>query len=103
MILRMVIFLLFFGGCSLSISATPLALEVLEKNCVECHNSHEKKGGVALDQGPLDLDDLQLIIDVVSGPDAEMPPKRDPLSGGDIEALRQWVESGAEIPTGRTL
>ena len=79
------------------------ALDVLEKNCIECHNSHEKKGDVALDQGPLELEDLQLIIDVVSGDDPEMPPKRDPLSATDIVALQNWVDAGANIPEGRIL
>lgn len=76
---------------------------VLEQNCIECHNSHDKKGGVALDQGPLKLDDLELIIDVVSGDNPEMPPKRDPLSLADLLVLEKWVRGGATIPDGTVL
>ena len=36
--------------------------EVLQRNCVECHNAHDKKGGVVLDRGPVVIDDRQLIV-----------------------------------------
>ena len=74
------------------------ALLVLEHNCIECHNQHDKKGDVVLDRHPLEVEDAQLILDVVSGDDPEMPPKRDPLMPDEVEALRKWIQSGAEIP-----
>ena len=80
-------FLLILLLPSLATAADP-ALLVLEHNCVECHNSHDKKGDVALDQYPLTIDDKNLILDVVSGPDPEMPPKRDPLAATDVAAVQ---------------
>ncbi|NNE91746.1 MAG: DUF1549 domain-containing protein [Verrucomicrobiales bacterium] len=74
------------------------ALAVLEKNCIECHNSHDKKGDVILDRSPLAIDDLRVILDVVAGPEPEMPPKRDPLSEDEITALVKWIDGGARIP-----
>ena len=79
------------------------AFDVLERNCVECHNSHDKKGGVVLDKSPLKIDDLGFILEVVSGEDPEMPPKRDPLTKDEITALRKWVQAGAKIPAGKVL
>ncbi|MBG89705.1 MAG: cytochrome C [Verrucomicrobiales bacterium] len=78
-------------------------LEVLQRHCVECHNAHDKKGGVVLDRGPIVIDDLQQIVKMVSGQSPKMPPKRDPLSIEEVKALQLWVASGAEIPEGRVL
>ena len=77
--------------------------EVLQRNCVECHNAHDKKGGVVLDRGPVVIDDRQLIVKMVSGHSPKMPPKRDPLSIEEVKALRSWVAGGARIPRGRVL
>lgn len=79
------------------------ALQVLQRNCVECHNAHDKKGGVVLDRGPIAIDDPKLILGMVSGDAPEMPPKRNPLSTEEVNALREWVSAGAEIPDGRVL
>ncbi|MCB1076382.1 MAG: DUF1553 domain-containing protein [Verrucomicrobiae bacterium] len=79
------------------------ALDVLEKNCLSCHNAHDHKGDVILDRSPLQVDDLRDIIDSVTGPDPEMPKDRAPLSASEIAALEAWVNSGATIPTGQIL
>lgn len=79
------------------------ALDVLEKNCIECHNAVDKKGGIGLQQAPLEIDDVTLILEAVSGDEPGMPPKRDPLSAGDVALLKNWIEQGAEIPESRVL
>lgn len=79
------------------------ALAVLQRNCVECHNAHDKKGGVVLDRGPIVVDDPKLIVEMISGDAPKMPPKRNPLSPEEAGALRKWVAGGAEIPEGRVL
>ncbi|MBC7820929.1 MAG: PSD1 domain-containing protein, partial [Planctomycetaceae bacterium] len=79
---------------------------VLARNCLECHNASDRKGGLDLtrrekalagaDSGqvlkPGDLDSL-LVKRIESG---EMPPKgRDRLSADDRKLLRDWVKDGA--------
>ena len=94
------------GLCWLTLQAPSRAvepLEVLQRNCVECHNAHDKKGEVVLDRGPVVVDDPNLIVKMVSGHSPKMPPKRDPLSVEEVKALRLWVADGAQIPEGRVL
>ena len=82
---------------------TENALDVLEKNCIECHNAHDKKGDLILDRGPLVLDNLQQILNAVSGEKPEMPPERDPLDKREVAILEKWIAQGAIIPEGRVL
>ena len=49
------------------------ALAVIGRNCVECHNAHDKKGGVVLDRAPVVVDDLPLVLKMVSGAAPKMP------------------------------
>ncbi len=85
--------------------ATDVAV-LLARNCLECHNTSDRKGGLDLtrreqallggDSGkvlkPGDLDSALLKrIDA-----AEMPPKgRDKLSADDRKLLRDWIKAGA--------
>ncbi len=78
-------------------------LAVLEKNCISCHNAHDHKGDVVLDRLPLQVDNLQMIVDSITGPDPEMPKKLDPLSPAEVAAIEAWVKAGAIIPEGRVL
>ncbi|MEM1295073.1 MAG: DUF1549 and DUF1553 domain-containing protein, partial [Verrucomicrobiota bacterium] len=78
-------------------------LEILERNCVGCHNSHDQKGGVILDQHPVVADDLELILESVSGENPAMPKNRDGLTAEEIESIRSWVAAGARIPAGSVL
>jgi len=82
-------------------SADPLA--VLQRHCVECHNAHDKKGGVILDRAPITIDDPKQIIEMVSGPSPKMPPKRAGLSPNEIAALKKWIQTGSKIPAERIL
>jgi len=78
-------------------------MDVLERHCVECHNADDKKGGVVLDRNPIVIEDPQLIVRMVSGPNPKMPRKRPALSEPEVAALRDWVNQGAKIPSGRIL
>ncbi len=91
---------------STSISRATDVAVLLARNCLECHNSSDRKGGLDLtrreqallggDSGkvlkPGDLDSVLLKrIDA-----DEMPPKgRDKLSADDRKLLRDWVKVGA--------
>lgn len=79
------------------------ALAVLQQNCVECHNAHDRKGGLSLDRGPLVTDDTKLILEMVAGKNPEMPKGRKPLTKSDVDVLRKWIAAGAKIPAGRVL
>ena len=95
---------------SVSVTSRPVVADdvaiVLARNCLECHNASDRKGGLDLtrrekalaggDSGqvlkPGDLDSL-LVKRIESG---EMPPKgRDKLSADDLKLLRDWVKDGA--------
>ncbi len=80
---------------------------ILARNCLECHNESDRKGGLDLtrrehalaggDSGAAiktnDLDSL-LLKRIDAG---EMPPKgREPLSTADRQRLREWIKSGAK-------
>ncbi len=80
---------------------------VLARNCLECHNTSDRKGGLDLtrreqalaggDSGqvlkPGDPENSLLVQRIDVG---EMPPKgRDKLSANDRKLLRDWVKDGA--------
>ncbi len=85
---------------------------LLARNCLECHNAADPKGGLDLslrdkalaggDSGavlkPGDPDNSLLVERIESG---EMPPKeRAKLSAGERKFLRDWVKAGAKWPEG---
>ncbi len=89
---------------------------ILEKRCVSCHNSETPKGGLSLqtrdkatvggDSGPAIVPhkpDESLLLDYISGDQPEMPKQGPPLAQEEVEAIRQWIASGAEWPAGHVL
>lgn len=67
------------------------------QKCLECHGPDEQKADLRLDQaGELDHDEL---IHRVTTDDADdrMPPKGDPLSEEEVEALKAWIAAGAKF------
>ena len=78
-------------------------LDILERNCIECHNANDRKGDVVLDRAPLDVKNVRRIVAVVSGGEPAMPHERPPLEAADIATLREWITRGAAIPAGRIL
>ena len=89
---------------------------IFAEHCLECHSMDKAKGGLALisrDEAikklksghqavsPGKPDTSELIARMMSSdPEEQMPPKehRDkrPLSGSEVETLKQWITAGAE-------
>lgn len=92
---------------------------ILELNCVECHRDGKDEGGLRMDtrDGLLrggdggagvvaGKPDEGLIMERVTLPadDSDiMPPKGDPLTSREIEALKRWISAGAAWPEDRVL
>lgn len=89
---------------------------ILERHCVRCHNEEDHKGGLSLvsevtlrkggDNGAaviLKNAADSLLIQYVEGDKPEMPKNAPPLSRGQVDILRRWIEAGAEWPAGTTL
>ncbi len=92
---------------------------VLETTCVRCHNPEKTKGGFQMhtreallkggDNGtaivPGKPDESALVARISHPKEHEdfMPQKGDPLKRMQIKAIREWVEAGAEWPSGVVL
>ena len=86
---------------------------VLEQTCLSCHNANETKGDLDLSsraaafafEGLVVPGDpaASLLLEVVSGPEPEMPKKADPLTKEQVTVLRDWIAAGAKWPEERTL
>ncbi len=89
------------------------APRIFAEHCLECHGPDKAKGGLTLTDRkgalkelksgaravvPGDLEASELITRITSeDPDEKMPPEdKKPLQPAEIEALKQWVASGAE-------
>jgi hypothetical protein len=89
---------------------------LLQQRCVSCHNASKTRGGLNLtvrdkllkggETGPAIVagdSGKSLLIDMVSGPDPHMPKRGDKLTAKEIDALRKWIDGGAEWTKGVTL
>ena len=86
---------------------------ILEQTCLFCHNEHETKGDLDLSTRAAAFGfeagivpgnpEASLLLEVVSGPDPDMPKKADPLTEEEVAILRDWITAGAEWPESRTL
>lgn len=89
---------------------------VFERRCVSCHNDDDLEGQLSLqsevafrrggESGEIiDHDDpnASSLLDYITGKDPEMPKDGDPLTAGEVTAIRKWIESGANWPKGRQL
>ena len=83
---------------------------VLKARCVECHAGSKQKGGYRLDNraGATDFGDTgkkgivpgksaeSLVMARVRGTEGKrMPPKGDPLTPAQIDAMARWIDAGA--------
>lgn len=84
---------------------------IFAHSCYRCHDSNEAEGGLVLnskeavmkggDGGPIIVpgqpDDSELIhrITLPKGHDDAMPQKGSPLSPGQVQLIRTWIEVGA--------
>lgn len=87
---------------------------IFETRCLDCHDTSTLKGGIGLETFyhahlPTDAGEAivtpgdvtkSVLFRVVSETDPEkrMPPKGDPLSPGEIDLLKRWIEEGAKWP-----
>ncbi len=89
---------------------------IFEQRCVRCHSADKPKGGLSLasrdaalrggESGALFVagkPDDSLLIEMVSGAKPKMPAEGAPLTKGEIDRLRAWIEAGAKWPDGLTL
>ncbi|MGE3309486.1 MAG: PSD1 and planctomycete cytochrome C domain-containing protein [Limisphaerales bacterium] len=87
---------------------------ILVKRCSECHGADQQKANLRLDSRPSALapaksgkpavvpgrpDQSELLVRVLStDADEVMPPKGAPLTTEETDALKRWIEEGAEWP-----
>ena len=86
---------------------------LLQKNCLNCHNSEDKKSGLSLEtrEAALAGGDLgasvvphdaeaSYLLELITPHEgkADMPKGAKPLSAAEIEVLRKWIAAGAPWP-----
>jgi len=77
---------------------------VLEANCLFCHNPESKKGKLDLSAAAARSHaSFPEILDLVSGPEPEMPKDEPPLSEAEVKILSAWIAAGAPWPETRRL
>ncbi len=90
---------------------TTKVLPVLQNRCIECHGPEKQKSGLRLDSleaalkgseyGPVlepgDPDKSPLLNVIKYDGDVVMPPK-EKLPQEDIDAIKEWIQSGAPWP-----
>ena len=86
---------------------------VLEANCLSCHDAAHHKGDFVLESRSAALrpenalvpshPEASELLRLVTGPAPKMPKKGKPLTAGQIDLLRRWIDAGAPWPEGRTL
>ena len=90
--------------------------EILELNCVRCHNATTFKGKLSLesydaamkggDSGEVIIageSAQSLLVEMISGDKPEMPAKTDPLTKEEVALIRKWIDTGAGWPVGMKL
>lgn len=87
---------------------------ILQKNCLACHSSTAKMGGLVMDKfdllmkggahGPVIVpgkpDQSRLILMLEGKIQPRMPFGADPLPAADIATIRAWIEAGSVGPAG---
>lgn len=78
---------------------------ILETKCLFCHDAKAKKGKFDLSSAPSARAHAPFdeILDLVSGPDPEMPKNEPPLSEAEVKILAAWITAGAPWPEARQL
>ncbi|MDA1049644.1 MAG: hypothetical protein O3C40_04070 [Planctomycetota bacterium] len=82
---------------------------ILKRHCWGCHSAAKPEGGLRLDSvaamlkggdsGPLfepGKPDESALVQMIIGPEPEMPKKQPPLSVAKIQILRHWILAGAK-------
>ena len=82
---------------------------VFEARCIDCHGPKKQKGDLRLDSqeaalaevvkpGKSGESELYKHISLPADHEDIMPPKGDPLTKGQIAAIKQWIDAGANWP-----
>lgn len=94
---------------SLSLEAAPdfekEVAPILEAKCLFCHDAKAKKGKFDLSSPSSARSHASFdeILDLVSGPEPEMPKDEPPLSEVEVKILAAWIAAGAPWPEERQL
>ena len=88
---------------------------IFTSRCLECHNESLREGDLSLagrdairesgfvEPGDPDASYLLEMITSQNGDKPAMPKDADPLLPAEVEAIRAWIESGADWPDGLVL
>src|SRR5688500_4720277 len=84
---------------------------IFEKRCLECHNAEEKKGSLSLqtreallaggDSGAAispGKPDGNLLLEMISGDQPEMPKTGAKLAAAEVALIKAWIAAGAPWP-----
>ncbi|MEX2212723.1 MAG: DUF1553 domain-containing protein [Phycisphaeraceae bacterium] len=95
---------------------TEKVADILETNCVRCHNLKTFKGKLSLesyeeaikggDSGEVIVpgeSGQSLLVEMISGDKPEMPSKGDPLTKEEVGLIKKWIDTGAGWPVGMKL
>ena len=88
---------------------------ILKNRCSRCHSGHERKGGFSIDTRDgfikggesgaaviVGQSAKSLLIEMVTAEDSDdrMPSKGKPLTPGQIQSIRAWIDEGLTWPEG---
>ncbi|MDP4940155.1 MAG: DUF1549 domain-containing protein, partial [Verrucomicrobiales bacterium] len=78
---------------------------ILEAKCLFCHDADAKKGKFDLSSRETAFSHGSIgdLIEIVSGPEPQMPKKEAPLTDAQVKILSDWIAAGAPWPAERTL
>ena len=78
---------------------------ILEAKCLFCHDAERKKGKFDLSTRDTAFSHSAVadLVDLISGPDPEMPKDEPPLSEAEAKILTDWIAGGAPWPETRKL
>ena len=88
---------------------------LLQRRCLSCHNSEDRKGQFSLqtqqdllssgmiEPGDPDASTLISVVTSTDGQPASMPKDGKALTSEDVDVLRQWIRDGARWPEGHQL
>ncbi len=100
---------LLLASASLRLQAAPdfekEVAPILEAKCLFCHDAEARKGKFDLSsetsaRAHASFDE---ILELISGPDPEMPKDEPPLSESEVKVFADWIAAGAPWPEARKL